>query len=170
LFSAPITLIIIYTLLRSKITYDPESLNKETIKLALQAFFFSLIFQKLYNWFSVLVMEPDQMIAIASLTPIVYVYVVLIVPIVEETVFRQIIYGWLQGNKEKFSIFAATISSAMFAAMHMNSTLFLGYFAVGFVLCYYYFKHKNLKIVIISHMFLNFHALFSQSIHMTFGG
>lgn len=126
--------------------------------------------QAILNALSIQIFNPDEEITVTTLIPIVPLYIVLLAPICEEIIFRYIIFGWLQRNKEKFSILAASISSALFAIAHLNIVYAMGYFVVGFMLCYVYYKHKNIKITIISHMFLNYFALFSQSIHIVFGG
>jgi membrane protease YdiL (CAAX protease family) len=170
LFATPVNLIISYLLLRNEITYDSEALNNENTNLAFSAFFICIIVQAIFNLVGIRIFVPNQQITITTLIPIVPIYTVLFAPILEELIFRKIIFGWLQRDNEKFSILAATISSLLFASSHMNLPYILGYFAVGFVLCYFYFKTRRLHVVILAHMFLNFFALFSQSIYMTFGG
>lgn len=169
LFATPINLLIAYLLLRNEITYDPETLNKEIYRTAFQAFFICIILQALLNFIGIQLFTQTKPITVATLVPIVPVYTIL-VPILEELIFRKILFGWLQRSKEKFSILAATISSSLFAVAHLNITYIMGYFVVGFVLCYYYHKTKQLKIVIFTHILINFFALFSQSIHVVFGG
>lgn len=169
LFATPVNLLIAYLFLRNEITYDPTTLNKELYRTAFQAFFICIMLQAFLNFIGIQLFTQTQPITVAKLIPIVPVYTVL-AALLEELIFRKIIFGWLQQGKEKFSILAATISSALFAAVHMNVTYIMGYFAVGFVLCYYYHKTKQLKIVILVHMLINLFALFSQSIHIVFGG
>lgn len=169
LFATPVNLLIAYLLLRNEITYDPETLNKEVYRTASQAFFICIMLQALLNFIGIQIFTQIQLVTVVKLIPIVPVYTVL-AAILEEMVFRKIIFGWLQRSKEKFSILAATISSALFAIAHLNFTYLMGYFVVGFVLCYYYHKTKQLKIVILAHILINFFALFSQSIHIVFGG
>lgn len=169
LFAVPTMLLIIYRLLKSEISYHPEQMNKQILQLASQAFFTCLFSQTVLNLISMRVVNAED-VGFSAVIPIIPVYTVLFAPVVEEVLFRYIVFGFLQGSKEKFSIMAAIISSTFFGIIHMNVTLFLGYFAVGFVLCYFYHKSKNLIVPILAHIMLNFFALFSQSIHLVFGG
>ncbi|MFD0587622.1 CPBP family intramembrane glutamic endopeptidase [Paenibacillus sp. GCM10027627] len=162
---------IIYLILKDEITYDQVLLRKPDLKTAYKVFCFSLITQTATNFLLIWVFgKQETRFDLEILLPIIPVYAVLLAPIIEEIIFRHIIFGWIQGSKEKFSIIGAFISSTLFGIMHMNVILFIGYFAVGYILCYFYFKTKNVLVIILAHIMLNFFALMSQSIHIVFGG
>lgn len=77
----------------------------------------------------------------------------LIGPIIEELMFRGIIYNEL---KNKFSnMKAILITTAFFALIHINIIQILYAFALGFILIYVYEKYKNIKAPIILHMASN---------------
>lgn len=82
----------------------------------------------------------------------------------EEFIFRKLFFGWLN-TKLNFWI-AALISSSMFAVGHGLSIGFFGYIFVGMVFCWVYKKSGKLETVIMAHMYLNYLAVVSQSIHM----
>jgi membrane protease YdiL (CAAX protease family) len=92
----------------------------------------------------------DDLLAMYLIMPI---NVVLFGPIIEEIVYRKIMFGSLN-NKFSFAI-AATISSTLFGIAHMNWKLFLAYFLVGYILCYLYNKTNTLFAPIIVHGLLN---------------
>lgn len=77
----------------------------------------------------------------------------LIGPIIEELMFRGIIYTEL---KNKFSnMKSILITTAFFALIHINIIQILYAFALGFILIYVYEKYKNIKAPIILHMASN---------------
>ena len=74
-------------------------------------------------------------------------------PIIEELMFRGIIYNEL---KLKFpSMKAILLSTLIFAIIHLNILQILYAFAVGFLLIFVYEKYKNIKASIVLHMTLN---------------
>ena len=77
----------------------------------------------------------------------------LIGPIIEELMFRGIIYNELKNKYSNMkSILIATI---FFAVIHMNIIQILYAFALGFILIFVYEKYKNIKAPIILHMASN---------------
>jgi membrane protease YdiL (CAAX protease family) len=92
----------------------------------------------------------DDLLAMYVIMPI---NVVLIGPIIEEVIYRKIIFGSLN-NKFSFAI-AAVMSSTLFGIVHMSWELFLAYFLVGYILCYLYIKTNTLFAPIIVHGLLN---------------
>lgn len=77
----------------------------------------------------------------------------LIGPIIEELMFRGIIYNEL---KNKYSnMKAILITTIFFAVIHMNIIQILYAFALGFILIFVYEKYKNIKAPIILHMASN---------------
>ncbi|MCO1599913.1 CPBP family intramembrane glutamic endopeptidase [Desulfosporosinus nitroreducens] len=63
-------------------------------------------------------------------------------PIVEETLFRGVIFGSLQAYFGKWT--AAVISAAIFSALHFQAYGFLPRFVLGMILVYLYDKYKSL--------------------------
>lgn len=63
-------------------------------------------------------------------------------PLVEETLFRGVIFGSLQAYFGKWT--AAVISATVFSALHFQAYGFLPRFVLGMVLAYLYDKYKSL--------------------------
>ncbi|NHN31356.1 CPBP family intramembrane glutamic endopeptidase [Paenibacillus agricola] len=102
-----------------------------------------------------LIFKPATLLADDLLTMylIMPINIVLFGPIIEEIVYRKIIFGSLN-HKFTFPI-AAIASSAMFGIAHMSLKLFLAYFVVGYILCHLYKKTNTLYAPIIVHTLLN---------------
>ena len=74
-------------------------------------------------------------------------------PILEELVFRGIVYNKLKTfNKPKTSMI---LTSIIFALFHSDIVNVIYAFIVSFVLIYLYEKYKSLKAPILMHIFLN---------------
>ena len=74
-------------------------------------------------------------------------------PIIEELMFRGIIYNELK-NKYK-NMKAILITTIFFAIIHFNIIQILYALAIGFILIFVYEKYKNIKAPIILHMASN---------------
>ncbi|WP_449359349.1 CPBP family intramembrane glutamic endopeptidase [Alishewanella longhuensis] len=85
--------------------------------------------------------------------------VVILGPILEEVVFRQILPKLLSGNLRIPSLITAVICSASFSYIHLESfTLYLFSFYFTSGLCFHYirFKTGSLFIVFLAHSLYNF--------------
>lgn len=94
-----------------------------------------------------------QIVQITETAPLFLISVSIIGPILEEIVFRKIFYGGLQ-RKVGF-LFAALISSAVFAVAHFDLRFVLVYFAIGFFLCYVYHKTRRIVVPMFMHATMN---------------
>ncbi|MFC0190491.1 lysostaphin resistance A-like protein [Fictibacillus aquaticus] len=104
--------------------------------------------------------NTKDLVEITKHTPYFMVVAALIGPILEEIVFRKILFGRLYG---RFGFFlAALISSLVFAAVHMDFSHLLIYSAIGFTFAYLYVKTKRLLVPIIAHMSMNSLVLLVQ--------
>ena len=77
----------------------------------------------------------------------------LIGPIIEELMFRGIIYN--EFKKRYNNMKSILITTIFFAVIHINIIQILYAFALGFILIYLYEKYKNIKAPIILHMASN---------------
>ncbi len=78
---------------------------------------------------------------------------VLLAPVVEEVVFRGILYRFLC---QKFNLwFGLIFTNILFALAHANLFRFLPLFFLGLLLCWLYEKYKDIRIPILFHMFFN---------------
>jgi membrane protease YdiL (CAAX protease family) len=171
LFASPICLLITLYLLQDDLLTFLKNFDRQYINKAYHALIIAVVSQVVLNLISTLIVaSPDIQLSTIVVIPVVSVFTVVSTPILEEIIFRKIIYGSLQRYKTQFSILAATISSLLFATMHMSAIGFLGYFAIGMIFCYYYHSTRNIYTTIIAHMTFNFLSVFGASMHMVFGG
>ncbi|WP_409273187.1 lysostaphin resistance A-like protein [Neobacillus sp. SCS-31] len=84
-------------------------------------------------------------------------------PILEEIVFRKIIFGSLH---KRFNFFvSALISSVIFAAAHMEFEHILIYSAIGFTFAFLYVRTNRIIVPIIAHVIMNTLVVLMQSIY-----
>jgi len=81
----------------------------------------------------------------------------ILAPIIEETMFRGIIFGSLQTYMGKWT--AAGVSAAIFSGLHLQSYGFIPRFVLGMVLAYLVMKHKSIKPAVALHAVNNIVAL-----------
>ncbi|MEY2305773.1 CPBP family intramembrane glutamic endopeptidase [Bacillus tropicus] len=94
-----------------------------------------------------------RLMEIARTTPWFLIVISIIGPILEEIVFRKILFGTLY---KKFNFFiAAIISSLVFAAIHFDFTHLLVYTAMGLVFAFLYVKTKRIIVPIAAHVAMN---------------
>lgn len=94
-----------------------------------------------------------QIIRIIEASPIVILISSVIGPILEEIVFRKIIFGSLH---KRFNFFlSALISSVIFALAHFEPEHVLLYSAMGFTFAFLYVKTKRIIVPIFAHVAMN---------------
>ncbi|MCW9134423.1 CPBP family intramembrane metalloprotease [Bacillus paramycoides] len=94
-----------------------------------------------------------RLMDIARTTPWFLIVISIIGPILEEIVFRKILFGTLY---KKFNFFiAAIISSLVFAAIHFDFTHLLVYTSMGLVFAFLYVKTKRIIVPIAAHVAMN---------------
>ncbi|MGB4590167.1 MAG: type II CAAX endopeptidase family protein [Clostridiaceae bacterium] len=82
---------------------------------------------------------------------LLFISIVLLAPVVEEIVFRGILFNLL--NKKRGLIFSMIVSSVFFGVLHAETMIPTT--VIGFVLCFIYQKTGSLKLSIAGHMFNN---------------
>ncbi|TQR18789.1 CPBP family intramembrane glutamic endopeptidase [Psychrobacillus soli] len=97
--------------------------------------------------------NTEQFIEIAHSVPFAIFSIVIFAPILEELIFRRIIFGSLL-PKTNFFV-AALVSAIAFAVIHFEFTHLLLYAVSGFIFAFIYYKTKRIIASIISHMLLN---------------
>ncbi|MFD2667262.1 CPBP family intramembrane glutamic endopeptidase [Listeria grayi] len=85
--------------------------------------------------------------------PVLFVFITLIAPVIEEIVFRKVLFGGLT-NWMNIHV-AAVISSLFFALGHGDLPFLLVYFSIGLILCFLYTKTKRITVTIFAHMIMN---------------
>jgi len=82
---------------------------------------------------------------------LLFISVVLLAPVVEEIVFRGILFNLL--NRKRGLIFSMVVSSLFFGVLHAETMVPTT--VIGFVLCFIYQKTGSLKLSMAGHMFNN---------------
>lgn len=81
----------------------------------------------------------------------------ILAPIIEETLFRGVIFGSLQTYMGKWT--AAAVSAAFFSGLHLQAYGFFPRFVLGILLAYLYIRYKSIKPAIALHATNNIMAL-----------
>lgn len=137
----------------------PSSIRK-TILWGFIGFFLALIGQMVAGMLesALFGVEPGSentalLSDIARVSPIIIVSMVIFAPILEEFIFRRVLFAGLY-NKTNF-IIAALVSAVVFAAVHGELQHLLIYMAPALVFSYIYFRTKRLLAPIIAHLLMN---------------
>jgi len=85
--------------------------------------------------------------------PLFLIIPVIIAPVLEELIFRKIIFGTLHKRMNFF--FAALLSSIIFGIIHQEPEHILIYSSMGFVFAYLYVRTKRIIVPIIVHTAMN---------------
>ncbi|MBD1383151.1 CPBP family intramembrane glutamic endopeptidase [Metabacillus arenae] len=98
--------------------------------------------------------ENTQMIVeVIQVTPLLMVVTSIIGPILEELIFRKILFGVIYQRTNFF--IAGLISSVIFAIVHGEPEHLLLYSAMGFTFAYLYVKTKRIIVPIFAHVAMN---------------
>lgn len=97
--------------------------------------------------------NTKTIVMITEIAPIMIFSTVVFAPILEELVFRRVVFGSII-QTQNFWI-AGIISAIVFAAIHMEFTHILIYAVSGLIFAFLYYKTKRLLTSIIAHMLLN---------------
>ncbi|WLV25172.1 type II CAAX endopeptidase family protein [Aciduricibacillus chroicocephali] len=97
--------------------------------------------------------NTEQIMMLARSAPLFVIIPALIAPILEEIIFRKIIFGSMY--KRMGFLIPAIISSIMFGLIHGELVHLLIYASMGFVFAYLYMKTKRIIVPIAVHMALN---------------
>ncbi|MEI3614772.1 CPBP family intramembrane glutamic endopeptidase [Pseudogracilibacillus sp. SO30301A] len=104
--------------------------------------------------------NTEVIVEMTRMNPIFLLIPAISAPILEELIFRKIIFGSLY---KKFNFFwGALISSLIFGVLHMDLTHTLIYTTMGFVFAYLYVQSKRIIVPILVHMTLNTVTVLAQ--------
>ncbi|UOQ44327.1 CPBP family intramembrane metalloprotease [Halobacillus salinarum] len=101
-----------------------------------------------------------NLMEIARKAPLFIFIPVLFAPILEEIIFRKIIFGSLYKRTNFFV--AVIISALVFGLFHFDVTHLFVYFAMGVVFAFLYVKTKRIITPIIAHMAMNSLVVLTQ--------
>lgn len=97
--------------------------------------------------------NTEVIVEMTRMNPIFLLIPAISAPILEELIFRKILFGALYKKLNFF--WGALISSLIFGVLHMDLTHILIYVSMGFVFAYLYVKTKRIIVPILVHMTLN---------------
>lgn len=97
--------------------------------------------------------QETATILYAPAFPVQILCVGIIIPIMEEMVFRGLVYKRMKESKSMF--YALLTSSVLFGVYHGNSVQFIYALLTGVMLGYLYEKYGSLKAPILAHMLMN---------------
>lgn len=162
IFSFVVTLIICLFLLRKEMRNPMRSdmMNiPSSIGWAIGGIFLSLFAQTFAGIIERLLgieagsENTEQIMQLINAAPLVIIVVSMIGPILEEIVFRKIIFGSLY---KRFGFFiSALISSLIFAVAHRDFTHILLYASMGFTFAFLYVRTKRILVPIFAHVAMN---------------
>lgn len=94
-----------------------------------------------------------RIVEMVRLTPALMLVTSMIGPVLEEIIFRKIIFGALY---QKYNFFlSALVSSLLFAVVHLEFEHLLLYATMGFVFAFLYVKTKRILVPIAAHVLMN---------------
>ncbi|OIJ11350.1 CAAX protease family protein [Anaerobacillus alkalidiazotrophicus] len=171
LFSFSLGFVLILLLLRQDMTERHLTRNRssksEAIVWSIAGIFMAFIAQYIAVLIEIGVfgIEPgsentEMIVELAKATPALIIVVAVIGPILEEIIFRMIIFGTLY-KRYNFWI-AAIISSVIFAAVHLDFEHLLVYTSMGIVFAFLYVKTKRIIVPIMAHVALNSFVMLVQ--------
>lgn len=97
--------------------------------------------------------NTEMIMNFSKISPLFIIIPALIAPILEEIIFRKIIFGVLYKRMNFF--FAALISALIFAIIHGEPEHTLIYASMGFVFAFVYVKTKRILVPILVHIAMN---------------
>ncbi|MFX3673328.1 MAG: lysostaphin resistance A-like protein [Paenisporosarcina sp.] len=97
--------------------------------------------------------NTKMFVTIAEAAPVAILSIAIFAPILEELIFRRVIFGSLVQTTNFF--IAGLVSAVVFALIHFDFTHILLYAVSGFIFAFLYYKTKRIITSIISHMLLN---------------
>ncbi|EPZ38631.1 metal-dependent membrane protease [Anoxybacillus ayderensis] len=103
-----------------------------------------------------------RIVEMVKLTPALMLVTSIVGPILEEIIFRKIIFGTLY---QKYNFFlSATVSSLLFAVVHLEFEHLLLYATMGFVFAFLYVKTKRILVPIAAHVLMNTFVVVIQTL------
>ncbi|MGM8216735.1 lysostaphin resistance A-like protein [Bacillaceae bacterium W0354] len=137
------------------------------IKWSLLGFFLAIFSQVIANYITIEyigVDEPSENTAsimeMVEVNTFLVIVIVLFAPILEEIIFRKIIFGELHKRMNFF--IAAILSALTFAVLHWDFNFILSYIAMGLVFAFLYVKTKRIIVPIIVHAMMNGYVVVVQ--------
>ncbi|MBM7094782.1 CPBP family intramembrane metalloprotease [Bacillus sp. H-16] len=107
--------------------------------------------------------NTEHIVNIATAVPLMAIAVAIFAPIMEEIVFRQVIFGALY---RRFGFWIGALGSGLlFAVVHVDFENLLVYLIMGIVFSYLYVKTKRIIVPIIAHAGINGFVMLVQVVY-----
>ncbi|PMC33945.1 CPBP family intramembrane metalloprotease [Bacillus sp. UMB0899] len=174
IFSFTLTLLIILYLLRNerhaenRFRGEPASVGA-SVAWAIIGFFMAIFVQGLAANIEVNIFGVDpgsentqRIVNMIELFPLVILVTSIIGPILEEIIFRKILFGVLYTRTNFF--IAALISSLIFSLLHGEPQHVLLYGSMGFTFAFLYVKTKRILVPIFAHVSMNTMVVVIQTV------
>lgn len=97
--------------------------------------------------------NTELLVDLTKAAPIFLIFISILGPILEELVFRKVVFGGLS-NVMNIHV-AAVISSLFFGLLHGDISFLLTYFVIGLILCFLYTKTKRIVVSMGAHILMN---------------
>lgn len=104
--------------------------------------------------------NTSDIVELTRMNPVFFIVPIITAPILEELIFRKIIFGSL--HKRLGFFLSVLLSSLLFGALHFEFQHLLIYFAMGISLAYVYVQTKRIIVPILVHMGMNTVAILGQ--------
>ncbi|GGD22841.1 peptidase [Pontibacillus chungwhensis BH030062] len=104
--------------------------------------------------------NTQNLSALAKATPIFILIIAIVAPILEEIIFRKILFGTLR--KYTNFLISALVSGSIFGIVHGEPEHLLKYAMMGLVFAYLYEKTKRIIVPIITHATMNSLVIIAQ--------
>jgi uncharacterized protein len=169
IISFTVALIIVLLLLKTEMSMRQDTSLSKTLLWSVFGVFLALAAQSIAAMIemNLLGIEPGSqntefIVNLVKMTPWLIVVTSVIGPILEEIIFRKIIFGTLVPKVGFF--LSAIISAIVFAVVHLDFSHLLIYTAMGLVFAYLYSKTKQILVPIVAHVMMNTIVVLSQTI------
>jgi membrane protease YdiL (CAAX protease family) len=169
IISFTVALIIVLFLLRKEMNMRQTHSITKTFLWSVFGVFLALAAQSIAAMIemNLLGIEPGSqntefIVDLVKMTPWLIVVTSVIGPILEEIIFRKIIFGSLAPKLGFF--LSALISAVVFAFVHLDFSHLLIYTAMGLVFAYLYSKTKQILVPIVAHVMMNTIVILGQTI------
>ncbi|WP_251518365.1 MULTISPECIES: intramembrane glutamic endopeptidase MroQ [Staphylococcus] len=150
----------------TRLDQQPKEEKRYVVLWAIVGLVVVMIYQMAANLINIYVFgapekspNTDRLMKVAQEIPFFIILISTVGPILEEYVFRKVIFGELfnmmKGNKVIRFLIAAIVSSAIFSLAHGDPAYFLTYFGMGFILAIFYAYTKRIWVSILIHIMQN---------------
>lgn len=167
IFSFTVALVVILLILRKELTFKGAPLRLDTPKAsgalsvfwAIAGIFLAFFSQSIAGMIETAIgiqtgsENTQYLVSVISKIPLFIIITSIIGPILEEVVFRKIIFGSLYKRWNFF--ISALLSSFIFGLVHFEFEHIILYTAMGFTFAFLYAKTQRILVPIVAHVMMN---------------